>query len=156
MTNSLSEAHVESSTPQKTVEVELLDHGGITLHWDELVSAVRASVPGCTERTVANVMLKVRAKRIQAWAVWIGEYVHAVLLTQPTNSNYADNKGLFIIALLGNDMSLDDWKIAIDVFRRHVKSHGIKKIGALTTVPRIVEIVNHSGWKTTTLCELEV
>lgn len=146
----------QQQTQRPTITLEPLDQGGITLHFDELTTAIRASIPDCTERIVANAMTGVRGKQLLAWAIWVGEMIHGYVLTQPMNAGYSGKQAMLIYALYSNDLTLDQWQEAISQLRDILREVGYIKICAITNNDRVREIVSTCGWKTSTYCELEV
>jgi hypothetical protein len=134
----------------RTVAVELMEQGSITVHWDDLMDAARASIPDCDDQTLCRIAKGLRSETLQAWAIWCAERVHAVMITQ------AAVRDIHIVALRGNDLTLEDWQSAISAFCEFLRPYGIKRIVAITAVPRIIEIISSDGWRTKTYCEKDI
>jgi len=148
-------AELEVSSPKITLEP--LDHGSITVHWDDIVEAVDISHQGCSWSTLANAMLAVRQKTLIVWAIWIGEDIQGFCLTQPAKTDYSGARAMFIYALHANDLSLDQWRDdVIPAFKDILRRVGYTKIVAVSSNPRIIEIIKHAGWQDKMLCETEI
>ena len=159
MTNDSIEVHADSqvqATPKKTITLELLDQAGITLHYDDLVDAVKTSVPDCTPWTVAHSMMAIRGKQLLAWAIWVGERIQGVFITQPVSVGFAGDRGMFIYALRGNELEMDQWSEVIDQFSGIARRLNYTRLLAMTKNPRILEIVTQTGWTVSSFCEREI
>lgn len=143
---------LQTQERQSNITLEVLDHGPMTVHWDELMDAVRASVPNCTEEIVAQAAIDLRRRTSIGWAIWIEGQVKGVCIARPNTQQAC----MLIYALYGHDLTMDDWVEVIRQFSDIVRPLGYRRISALTTNPRILEIVQHDGWKLSTYCEKEV
>ena len=137
------------------VTLEPLDHGGMTLHWDEIEVCVRQSV-GADEVTVANALGALRRREMLAWAVWHGGKVGAVMLTRPMDDGYSGGRAMLIYGLHGAGVTLPMWKSAARQFENACRKSGIRKVMAHTTSDRVLEIAVELGWNTQTFCWKEL
>lgn len=141
---------------KSTITLELLDQGGITLHYDELLHAIKSSIPYWSMVMLANSVVALREKTLLAWAIWKGEQIQGFVLTQPAVSNYSGSECMVIYAICGQDMEIADWSEAITHLSNIIKPLGYSRLAAITDSPRVLEIINHTGWTIKSFCEKEL
>lgn len=147
-------AQEASKEAKKTITLEPLDQGGITLHFDELVQAVKASTPDGSPWVSANAMQALRGRAMTAWAVWSSEKIQGFAITRPIRNE--GRQTLLVYALWGHDLTLAQWQEAIDALCTTVKPLGFTRVMAITDSPRVLDIVRADGWRIRNLCEKEV
>ena len=134
-----------------TATLELLEQGGLTTHWDHLMGAIRESVTGITEPQLADTCRQLRSRDMVAFALWIGERVHGYVVMQPVV--YQERQAMNVYAIHGNDIDMGQWASFIEQVSDLLRNAGYSRMVAITTNPRVLEIVRRTGWNVRNYCE---
>ena len=149
-TSAASEEPVLESLPEKpTVKVELFGQGMLTMFWDDIIEAVRAS--GYDEIAIANISGALRAQRYLAWGLWIDGKVQAIAVTGTVISDINGKPSAMIHAFHGHVTS-EQWAEAMQQFEAALNQSGYAAVCAWTSVPRVVELSGALGWQHKTVC----
>jgi hypothetical protein len=136
--------------------LELLDQDGMTLFYDEILTAIRASTDD--ETLVASIIHYLRGGHWTAWAVWVRrdekQKCCAILLTQPVMTY--GSPGLHIFSLHGSGVKMDEWKEIFSQLEGYAREAGCKRITALTDNQRVLDITRENGMNECSYLEKEL
>ena len=134
-----------------TAMVELLEQGGLNIHWDRLMDTIREGVQGLTEWDMADIARKLRGRQLVAIALWLGERVHGYAVLQP--ATLKDSLCMNVYAIHGKDISIEQWGVFIDQVSDVLRLSGYTRMVAITQNPRVLEICRRTGWGVSNYCE---
>lgn len=146
---------------KNNVLLEPLGQGMLTVQWDEIETAVRASI-GDDAATVANAMAAVRSHDLIVWAVWIPaegdppRRMGALLLTKETGDGFSGKRIMCLYAAHGYGLSASQWIETARALEAIARQAGYSRIVALTQNPRISEITYSCGWTNKTITTKEL
>lgn len=129
--------------------MELFGQGMLTMFWDDIMDAVRAS--GYDDIAIANIAGALRAQRYMAWGLWINGKVQAIAVTSTIISDINGKMSAMIHAFHGH-VTQEQWAEAMNQFEGVLKQTGFAAVCAWTTVPRVIELSTALGWKCKTVC----
>jgi len=154
MTDAVLEVQDQSLTKAR-LNLELLTQGGITLYWDEIEDAIRASTKNLSELRMSRIARDLRIGKVYVFAIWINRKVHGLIVCQPSGESSTESS-LVITALAGKGIGLDDWQEASSGLESRARNAGFKKIVALTDNERMLTIAKLNDWTTSTCCYKEL
>lgn len=136
-----------------TLKVEPFGQGMLTLHWDDVIEALRAS--GYDDIAIANMSGKLRSQRLISWGLWIDGMVSAIAVTGRVHNDFTNTYACAIHALHGN-ATKEQWQVALSHITDALKQQGYSSLCAFTDVPRVREICELDGWQTKHFCVKEL
>ena len=146
--------HAESQKKKSSVTLELFGQGGITTFWNEIESAIMASIPD-DPVSLASMTGQLRSGKMGAWGIWKDGKVAAILVTAPVNDGYTGRTACAIQSIHGHLEDVD-WTEAARQLENVLRGGGFSKIVAWSDNERVTEICKVLGWPTRTLCWREL
>jgi len=149
---------VQDPCPTQTDQankLELLGQGAITLHWDDIEDAIRASIKDTTELSLSRAAGDIRKGIIKVFGVWRDGKRRGLILARPVNDGYSGH-ALLVYAMHGEGLKLDEWQDVAGQLADSAAAAGFRRIVALTDNERVLAIVRYAGWTVSNYCWKEI
>jgi len=132
------------------VRLEIFKQTALTMFWEEIVSAITASIPD-DPISLASICGRLRLGDMTAWGIWSGGKVGVIIITAPVSDGFTERTACMIHAIHGH-ISDDDWVSAARMLEDTLRSAGYSKILAWSQNDRVSELCALLGWPTRAVC----